>query len=88
MSHVLARGCQGPVYSASSCQDTAVTGTPLPTSDVRVTPVADQIARNGTADVILGGGLVRFEPSDEQALRTRGYTGSGVTRLSKRGHPR
>jgi alkaline phosphatase len=74
MSHVLARGCQGPVYSASSCQDTAVTGTPLPTSDVRVTPVADQIARNGTADVILGGGLARFEGSDEQALRQQGYT--------------
>jgi alkaline phosphatase len=74
MSHVLARGCQGPVYSAASCQDTAVTGTPLPTSDVRVTPVADQIARNGTADVILGGGLSRFEASDEQALRRQGYT--------------
>jgi alkaline phosphatase len=74
MSHVLARGCQGPVYSAASCQDTAVTGTPLPTSDVRVTPVADQIARNGTADVLLGGGLSRFEASDEQALRSQGYT--------------
>ena len=74
MSHVLARGCQGPVYSASSCQDTAVTGGPLSTSDVRVTPVADQIARNGTADVILGGGLARFETSDEQALRRQGYT--------------
>jgi len=74
MSHVLARGFQGPVYSAASCQDTAVTGAPLPTSDVRVTPVADQIARNGTADVILGGGLSRFEASDEQALRGQGYT--------------
>jgi alkaline phosphatase len=74
MSHVLARGCQGPTYSASACQDTAVTGSALPTSDVRVTPVADQIARNGTADVILGGGLARFEASDEQALRSQGYT--------------
>src|SRR3954447_3829596 len=74
MSHVLAHGCQGPTYSASACQDTAVTGSALPTSDVRVTPVADQIARNGTADVILGGGLARFEASDEQALRSQGYT--------------
>jgi len=73
MSHVLARGCQGPAYSPASCQDTEVTGTTLPTSDVRVTPVADQVARNGTADVILGGGLSRFDASDEQALRDQGY---------------
>ena len=26
MSHALARGCQGPTYSAATCQDTAVTG--------------------------------------------------------------
>ena len=56
MSHALARGCQGPDYSAASCQDLAVTGAPLPTTDVRVTPIAQQIARNSTADVILGGG--------------------------------
>jgi alkaline phosphatase len=73
MSHALARGCQGPSYSAGSCQDPAVTGAPLPTSDVRVTPIADQIARNGTADVILGGGLARFDSSDEQALEDQGY---------------
>ena len=73
MSHVLARGCQGPAYSAAACQDTAVTGTALPTSDVRVTPVAEQIARNGTADVILGGGLSRFEADDEAALKAQGY---------------
>jgi len=73
MSHALARGCQGPTYSAAVCQDPAVTGTPLPTTDVRVTPVADQIARNGTADVILGGGLSRFDGADEQALREQGY---------------
>jgi len=72
-SHVLARGCQGPTYSAASCQNTEVTGTPLPTSDLRVTPVADQMARNGTADVILGGGLARFDAADEQALRGQGY---------------
>lgn len=73
MSHALARGCQGPSYSATACQDTAVTGAPLPTDDVRVTPIADQIARNGTADVILGGGLARFDSADEQALRGSGY---------------
>jgi alkaline phosphatase len=73
MSHVLARGCQGPTYSAASCQDPAVTGNPLPTSDARVTPVADQIARNGTADVILGGGLSRFDAADERALLRQGY---------------
>ena len=39
MSHVLLRGCQGPDYSARSCQNEAVTGgAQLPTSDVRVTP--------------------------------------------------
>lgn len=74
MSHALARGCQGPTYSAASCQDLAVTGTALPTSDLRVTPIADQIARNGTADVILGGGLSRFDAADETALKAKGYT--------------
>lgn len=74
MSHALARGCQGPVYSEKSCQNTAVTGNALPTSDVRVTPIADQIARNGTADVILGGGLSRFDAADEAALKKQGYT--------------
>lgn len=73
MSHALARGCQGPVYSAKSCQDTAVTGAELPASDLRVTPIAKQIARNGTADVILGGGLSRFDTADEKALRDQGY---------------
>ncbi len=73
MSHALARGCQGPVYTASSCQDLAITGEPLPTSDRRVTPIADQIARNGTADVILGGGLSRFDADDERALLRQGY---------------
>jgi alkaline phosphatase len=73
MSHALARGCQGPVYSAASCQDGTVTGGELPTSDVRVTPIADQIARNGTADVILGGGLSRFDAADESALLRQGY---------------
>lgn len=74
MSHALARGCQGPVYSAKACQNTAVTGAELPTGDVRVTPIADQIARNGTADVIFGGGLGRFDASDEMALKEQGYS--------------
>ena len=73
VSHVLARGCQGPSYSGASCQDTEVTGSPLPRTDLRVTPVADQMARNGTADVILGGGLARFDAADEEALRSQGY---------------
>ncbi|MEY2849461.1 MAG: hypothetical protein RI885_2128 [Actinomycetota bacterium] len=73
MSHALARGCQGPVYSEASCQDLAITGSALPTSDIRVTPIADQIARNGTADVILGGGLSRFDAADEEALKKQGY---------------
>ena len=73
MSHALARGCQGPSYSAAACQDPTVTGSPLPTSDARVTPIADQIARNGTADVIFGGGLARFDSADEKALRDQGY---------------
>lgn len=74
MSHALARGCQGPVYSAKACQDLEITGGELPTTDVRVTPIADQIARNGTADVILGGGLSRFDASDETALKQLGYS--------------
>jgi len=73
MSHVLARGCQGPDYSADACQDTDITGKPVPTSDVRVTPIADQIARNGTADVIFGGGMARFDASDETELKEQGY---------------
>ncbi|GAA3668210.1 alkaline phosphatase [Nocardioides ginsengisoli] len=74
MSHALARGCQGPSYSTGSCQDLAITGSELPTSDIRVTPIADQIARNNTADVILGGGLSRFDAADETALKDSGYT--------------
>jgi alkaline phosphatase len=73
MTHLLARGCQGPVYSAKSCQDTQITGSELPTSDIRVVPAAKQIARNGTADVIFGGGLSRFDAADEQALKDQGY---------------
>ncbi|CAI9404632.1 alkaline phosphatase [Nocardioides sp. T2.26MG-1] len=73
MSHALLRGCQGPTYSEAACQNTEITGSALPTTDVRVTPIADQIARNGTADVILGGGLSRFDAADEAALKKQGY---------------
>ena len=68
-SHALRRGCQGPTYSASACNPE---GKPTP-DRVVVTPIAEQIARNGTADVIFGGGLSRFEPADEQAMKAQGY---------------
>ena len=71
-SHVLLRGCQGPTYSATTCQNPSLTGV-LPTTDVRVTPVAEQMARNNTADLILGGGLSRFDAADEAALEAHGY---------------
>ncbi len=83
MSHALARGCQGPVYSDASCQDLAITGAALATSDIRVTPIADQIARNGTADVILGGGLSRFDAADEDALKKQGYAVLGSPATQK-----
>ena len=73
MSHALLRGCQGPTYSDAACQNPTLTGGNLPTTDVRVTPIADQIARNNTADVILGGGLSRFDAADETALEANGY---------------
>lgn len=65
MAHALLRGCQGPDYSASACG-----GEP---GQLVTTPIAEQIARNGVADVILGGGLARFEPDDAEALRRNGY---------------
>jgi alkaline phosphatase len=68
-SHALKRGCQGPKFSPASCNpDNKPTPDPLV-----VTPIAEQIARNGTADVIFGGGLGRFEPDDEQAMKAQGY---------------
>lgn len=67
-SHALKRGCQGPRFSAASCRSTDVA-----TKDpIVVTPIAEQIARNGTA-VIFGGGLGRVEPDDEQAMKAQGY---------------
>jgi alkaline phosphatase len=59
-SHASQRACQGPKQTQPACG-----------SDV---PIAEQIARNNVADVILGGGLSRFEPDDEAAMKANGYT--------------
>ncbi|MEU2234426.1 MULTISPECIES: alkaline phosphatase [Streptomyces] len=74
-SHALLRGCQGPVYSDASCLPKKADGTyeDKPADQTMITPIAEQIARNGTADVILGGGLARFEPDDQKALQAQGY---------------
>jgi alkaline phosphatase len=65
-SHVSARACQGPVFTAGACVRPSGQGA----SDV---PIAEQIARNNVADVILGGGLSRFEPADSDAMKANGY---------------
>lgn len=57
-SHVSRRACQGP--GTTGCTD----------GDK---PVAEQIAAGTTADLILGGGLSRFEPDDEAKLKANGY---------------
>ncbi|KPI33862.1 Alkaline phosphatase [Actinobacteria bacterium OV450] len=74
-SHALLRGCQGPVFTEAACLPKKDDGTyePAPQDKTLVTPIAEQIARNGTADVILGGGLARFEPDDQKALQAQGY---------------
>ncbi|MFD7031665.1 alkaline phosphatase [Streptomyces sp. NPDC059917] len=74
-SHALLRGCQGPTYSDAACLPKKDDGTyeSAPADKTLVTPIAEQIARNGTADVILGGGLARFEPDDQKALQAQGY---------------
>ncbi|HVK24313.1 MAG TPA: alkaline phosphatase [Actinokineospora sp.] len=74
-SHVLLRGCQGPVYSDAACLPKNADGTfeAKPEDQTLITPVAEQISRNNTADVIFGGGLARFEPDDEAALKANGY---------------
>jgi alkaline phosphatase len=59
-SHVSLRGCQGPDFSEPACEPGS-------------TPIAEQIARNNVADVIFGGGLSRFEPDDEAAMKQNGY---------------
>ena len=63
-SHVAKRGCQGPDFTADACKPGEA-------------PIAEQIARNNVADVILGGGLARFEPDDADAMAKNGYTVAG-----------
>ena len=70
MAHVLLRGCQGPKYSDASCKPAS----PSSSNANVFVPVAEQISRNGTADVIFGGGLSRFEPDDQKALTDQGYS--------------
>ncbi|MGW0951034.1 alkaline phosphatase [Streptomyces sp. NPDC002545] len=74
-SHALLRGCQGPTYSDASCLPKNADGTyeNKPADKTLITPIAQQIARNGVADVILGGGLSRFQPDDEKAMKAQGY---------------
>lgn len=57
-SHVARRACQGPLQAGCGAGEQNI---------------AEQVARNNTADVILGGGLQRFEPDDAAALRSNGY---------------
>ena len=66
-SHVSARACQGPDFTTAACVRPSGQGA----DDV---VIAEQIARNNTADVILGGGLSRFEPDDEAVMEANGYT--------------
>jgi alkaline phosphatase len=66
-SHVSARACQGPDFSTAACVRPSGQGA----NDL---VVAEQIARNNTADVIFGGGLSRFEPDDEKVMEANGYT--------------
>ena len=74
-SHALLRGCQGPIFSESTCLPKKADGSyeAQPADKTLVTPIAEQIARNGTADVIFGGGMARFEPEDQKAMLDKGY---------------
>ncbi|OMH24849.1 hypothetical protein BKD30_07290 [Tersicoccus phoenicis] len=58
MAHAANRQCQGP--TTSGCQPGEAN-------------IAHQVARNGTADVIFGGGMRRFEPDDQAAFQKQGY---------------
>ena len=66
-AHVSARACQGPDFTIAACVRPSGQGA----DDV---VVAEQIARNNTADVIFGGGLSRFEPDDQAVMKANGYT--------------
>ena len=72
-SHVLAARLPGPDLLRRHLPEPQPDRCRLPTTDVRVTPVAEQMARNNTADLILGGGLSRFDAADEAALEANGY---------------
>jgi alkaline phosphatase len=69
MSHATLRGCQGPEYTAESCE--TLGGEPY-------LPIAQQIARNQVADVILGGGNQRFTAEDEAIMEGNGYATLGT----------
>ncbi|WP_198347766.1 alkaline phosphatase [Nocardia terrae] len=75
VSHTLLRGCQGPTYSESTCLPKKSEGgyEAQPADKTLVTPIAEQIARGNTADVLFGGGLARFEPEDQKAMQDNGY---------------
>jgi len=68
-SHAVLRGCQGPTYTLESCG--TLNGQPYQ-------PIAQQIARNNVADVILGGGNARFTPADQQVMTGDGYAVLGA----------
>ena len=59
MAHTAKRQCQGPVQSGCAEGEAHI---------------AHQISRNGTVDVMFGGGMRRFEPDDQAALEEQGYT--------------
>lgn len=63
-SHAALRGCQGPTYTPASCE--TLDGKPY-------LPIAQQIARNNVADVILGGGNARFTADDQHVMEGNGY---------------
>lgn len=68
-SHAALRGCQGPTYTLASCE--TIDGQPY-------LPIAQQIARNNVADVILGGGNARFTAEDQAVMTANGYTVLGA----------
>lgn len=74
VSHTLVRQCQGPVYTDNSCKKLGGVDISKPDTDpLLLKPIAEQIATNNVADVLLGGGVSRFEPADESAMRSNGY---------------
>lgn len=64
-SHATLRGCQGPTYTVAACETLG---------GAAYLPIAQQIARNNVADVILGGGNARFTAADQAVMTGNGYT--------------